>query len=200
MDKYLREFMNLPTLQQMESLLNVYQEKGYEGVKEVLRGLHLEELKSFFQNFKDFAVVDPKYNRLRGVIATTLQDKLEESLEEQGPTVNYGDGFVARLVELLREIGYSLSEPSLSRLEELAPEGFNIISAVPTPLYKSRMHPRYHYIITIENESGIHSFCWNDNTSTLIYGLDANPLDFLKFPKDVTSQDIREVIKQILDL
>lgn len=200
MDKYLREFINLPTLQQMESLLDVYQEEGYEGVKEVLLGLHLEELKSFFQSFKDFAVVDPKYNRLRGVIATTLQDKLEESVGEQRPTVNYGDGFVARLVELLRAVHHYSSEPTLNMLEEQVPEGFNIISAVPTPFQRSRYRTNYHYIINIENESGIHSFCWNDNTSTLIYGLDANPLDFLKFPKGVTSQDIREVIKQLLDL
>lgn len=198
----LETFRNLNTVNKIQFLVKLHANQGKEAVEDLLNNLNLIELAEFNKNFGDFAGTDGRANRFRGLIRQTLQNRIEAE-HNNNPTEDGAED--ALIEELTTSILVHNRKLSLTELQEFNTETTRFIDLVPTT-YKAtlqrvrkdwRTEDLTHYIITLENGNGIHSFCWNANTQTLIYGLNNDPLDYLVL-KNYDMNELKEVIHELL--
>lgn len=202
----LQQFRQLPTLKKIDLLVDLHREEGYQVVEQLLNDLHIKELEVFALDFENFVGTSGSRNRFRSIIRKVLHQRLDNKdtgLSNQ----NKLSTFLTRLVPLLldEEAFDNRIEEEKRYLNEVIPEGYTLVDIVEkeynTTLktLKRNYGPVLgHYIITLENESGIHSFCWNKNSRTLIYGFNAEDLMYIKLGKENVTE-IAELIQELLE-
>lgn len=205
MDNNLRKFRSLSTLNKIEFINKLGKEEGPEAIDELLKGMHKEELQTFITNFDKFAGEDGEYNRYRrNLYRASLDADMYDAYV--GSPIGYFLSTLTTTLMTTRINNYERVHSDEKNLKESLIEGIKLVYFVLTDYAATtyKLQHNYgrtlrHYIVTLENADGIHSFCWNKNSKTLIYGLDDNPLDYIKLKTDDESV-LAEVLQSILNL
>lgn len=219
MSKNLKDFRELGTLGKVDYLVAIRDEEGQLAAAEFLSQLQTIEIARLYKDFPRFVSArDGQRNKVRGIISKAANLIREENEEDKG--VNDEGKKASFVTVLVAEILYQADklEPINSELskKELDTEDLKYISSATSEyvIRTKRAAARVasfalfpvdvavgskveHRIITVENGDGIHSFCWNETTQTLIYGFNAEPLDYIKMVR-ASEEEIAEVVKSIL--
>lgn len=205
-EKDLIKYRSLSIFDKVDFLASKYDPYDEKYIKEFIFSLTIEEaeeIENLLSNPKELSnAISQEYEHLSSEFISSLNYYISSMKNEKLGSSKHTLNFIKEIVNTLY---VSYDHRDVSRLKQkfthLLPSSLKLVDIVATQYIDRNKRRNDHVIITLENDRGVHSFCYNNSTRTLIYGFNADKLDFISLKGvDAIAYGMSDIISALLDI